>query len=73
MEIRYLVIMYRWGNEENHSYPIGYFKTEVSAIKHGTRERNNRANKYDPKIWELQDGLPTRIVQRLPEVELVNK
>ena len=66
MEISYLVIMYRWGDEENHSYPLGTYDRFQFAAKHGKREHTRRGGKYEPKIWELIDGTPGTVVKQLP-------
>ena len=49
----YVVMMYRWGNRENHSYVVGVFSTEEKAIEAAQEEDNNRARKYDPEILEV--------------------
>ena len=58
--------MYRWGNEENHSYPLGTFGNFQKAARNGKREHARRGGKYEPKIWELLDGLPVKVVKQLP-------
>ena len=47
----YVVHMYRWGDEELHSYIEGVYDSKELAEKHGAAEMESRANKYEPKIW----------------------
>lgn len=47
----YVVHMYRWGDEENHSYIEGVYDTMEKAVEAEKHEREWRANKYEGKIW----------------------
>ncbi|NOR27636.1 MAG: hypothetical protein GQ540_03795 [Lutibacter sp.] len=61
----YLVLMYRWGDRENHSYPLGVFDNLEETKVVGKFEKEYRGNKYDPfyfsgtlnikKDWKLLD------------------
>ena len=47
----YVVHMYRWGDEDAHSYIEGVYDNKATARKHGKAEQEWRDNKYEPKIW----------------------
>lgn len=49
---QYIVIMYRWGDTENHSYPIGVFSTMKKAKFAGEREEGDRGGKYTAFIYK---------------------
>lgn len=42
----YVVIAYRWGQRENHSYTLGVFNQEDTAIKCADSHTEYRAGKY---------------------------
>lgn len=46
----YVVHMFRWGDEELHSYVHCVCATEATAKTMGQQEKENRDNKYQPKI-----------------------
>lgn len=56
----YFVEMLRWGDHNNHSYPVGVFSTADIASEAADRERSHRGGKYEPAIYEfdLADALP---------------
>lgn len=47
----YLVIAYRWGDTECHSYPVGVYRTMRAAGDAAVSERNYRGGKYECKIY----------------------
>lgn len=47
----YIVQMYRWGDEDGHSYIEGVYSNRRLANKHGKSEQIARAGKYEYKIW----------------------
>jgi len=47
----YVVQMYRWGDEDLHSYIEGVYTNRSTARKHGRAEWNSRDHKYEFKIW----------------------
>lgn len=47
----FVVQMFRWGDQDAHSYIEGVYTTRRAANKHGNAERVSRAGKYEPKIW----------------------
>mgnify|MGYP000960774940 CR=1 FL=1 len=51
----YVVTMYRWGNQEEHSYVLGVWSNEELALLHGKNEESWRGGKYEPKVtsWEV--------------------
>jgi len=55
----YVTQMNRWGDETEHSYVIytGFNKTK--AISEGKEEKTLRGNKYDFKILEFEEEVPT--------------
>ena len=42
----FLVEMLRWGDRNNHSYPLGIFISETLAEKAAKYERDSRGGKY---------------------------
>lgn len=54
----YVVHMQRWGDPELHSYIIGVYRTQLQAEVQGLREKEWRANKYEPKIIEVELDAP---------------
>lgn len=53
----YIVIMYRWGNTEEHSYIKGIYSEYENAITNAENERENRGFKYEYKIlyWKIDE------------------
>ena len=47
----FMVIMYRWGSTEDHSYPIGVFTTKKKAEAAGKAENEYRGGKYEYAIF----------------------
>ena len=47
----YVVHMYRYGDEDGHSYIEGVYSNRKAAVKHGKAEEVSRAGKYEHKIW----------------------
>lgn len=48
--ILYIATMYRWGDEESHSYVLGVFETKELALAAGQSERDWRGGKYEVKV-----------------------
>lgn len=48
----YVVTMYRWGNKENHSYPLGVYTTLDTAKREGDKELDYRGGKYYPEVTQ---------------------
>lgn len=48
----YIVIAYRYGNSQLHSYLIGLFEDYDKAIKVAERERDRRGGKYECFIYD---------------------
>lgn len=57
----YVVQMYRWGNEDGHSYIEGVYDSRSLAKKHGMAEVQSRAGKYEFKIWVHPLNQPRRL------------
>ena len=49
-EYRFLLIMERWGDEENHSYPLALCKSLTDGLKKSLYNCEMRAGKYEPFI-----------------------
>lgn len=47
----YVTIMYRYGDQERHSYLLGVFDNPVLALKFGENESCYRVRKYYPGVW----------------------
>lgn len=47
----FLVIAERWSSPENHSYPIGVYKTLSSAVNNANKEMCFRGGKYGCVIY----------------------
>lgn len=47
----FLVIMNRWGSSENHTYPLGVYKTLDTAVFNAHKEVQQRGGKYSAQIW----------------------
>jgi hypothetical protein len=50
----FITIAYRWSNEQNHSYPVGAYKTLDSAINNANKEVCERGGKYGCKVYATQ-------------------
>jgi len=46
----YVVTMYRWGDQDAHSYPLGVYSQKTAAQKAGAKEQEYRGGKYEPGI-----------------------
>ncbi len=46
--------MYRWGNRENHSYPLGVFSKKEIAEHIAQCEEDGRGGKYTAEIKEIK-------------------
>jgi len=57
----YVVQMYRWGDEDGHSYIEGIYVNRRLANKHGKAEEVSRAGKYEFKIWTFTLNKPRRL------------
>ena len=57
----YVTQMYRWGNEDGHSYIEGVYDSLEQAEKHGAAEKLSRANKYEFKAWVHPLNEPRRL------------
>lgn len=44
--VMYIVIAYRWGNREKHSYIVGIFTNDKDAVNAAELETNFRGGKY---------------------------
>lgn len=47
----FLVLMNRWGDTENHTYPLGVYKTLDTAVFNSNKEVQKRGGKYSAQIW----------------------
>lgn len=47
----YVVQMYRWGDQDGHSYVEGVYDNREEADKHAKAEFDARGGKYEPRIW----------------------
>ena len=54
----HITTMYRWGDEESHSYVLGAFDDPQTAIEEGEKERINRGGgiKYCPEVIQVYMG-----------------
>jgi hypothetical protein len=61
----YVVHAYRWGNRENHNYPVGVYSTEALALKAATDEESHRGGKYACEVyeWVMDEGVAGRSEQ----------
>jgi hypothetical protein len=48
----YVVIAYRWGSQESHSYLVGCNTKKSKAIKMAEKEADYRGGKYDCWVYE---------------------
>jgi hypothetical protein len=48
----FFVVLYRWGDDNNHSYPVGAFDTEAEAVIVAEWAISQRGGKYDAEIYE---------------------
>lgn len=52
----YVVTMYRWGDNENHSYVVGAFVDDPDkAIRLGKEMMEYRGRKYEPEVVCFDD------------------
>ena len=49
----YVVIAYKWGDNENHSYTVGVFDSKHKAIKCADSHRDYRGGKYACDVESL--------------------
>ena len=54
----YITTMYRWGNNENHSYVRYAGFSKHKAIKIGETEQERRGQKYSPQVVEFTPDDP---------------
>jgi hypothetical protein len=50
----FVTIAYRWSNEQDHSYPVGAYRTLDSAINNANKEVQKRGGKYGCKVYATQ-------------------
>lgn len=48
----YTVHAYRWGEREDHSYPVGVYTKKYLAISAAKAEENWRGGKYECEVYE---------------------
>lgn len=48
----YVVIAYRWNNDENHSYLVGAVPDKKTAIDIAEKEADDRGGKYGVRVYE---------------------
>lgn len=53
----YVVIAYRWGDCENHSYLVGTTFRKDNAIKMAQKENEYRGGKYTCTVYEVLNGV----------------
>jgi hypothetical protein len=68
----YIVTAYRWGDREKHSYVVGVFDNEETAIKEAKLETEFRGGKYECEVrsMELNESLKYKnydVVLALPK------
>ena len=56
IEFVYVVIAYRWGSQEMHSYLVYTGFSESEAIKKAEEEANCRGGKYECWIYKCEPG-----------------
>jgi len=54
----HVVLMRRWGNEEDHHYVLGVYSDPDDAAAAGEAEKYARANKYEPHIEQVYLDTP---------------
>jgi len=53
----YVVTMYRWGDNENHSYVVGAFVDDLDkAVQLGHEVMEYRGGKYEPEIVSFDNS-----------------
>lgn len=52
----YIVIAYRYGSTEDHSYPLGVFNKKHKAIITADEETRQRGGKYGCRVYEVEMG-----------------
>jgi len=64
----YVVVMYRWGDRQKHSYVLGVWTRREAALKSADDEEVYRGGKYEAEVLRFplnsRDGW--RIVKKLP-------
>jgi len=50
----FITVAYRWSDEQDHSYPVGAYKTLESAINNANKEVCERGGKYGCKVFATQ-------------------
>ena len=61
----YTVRACRWGDADNHSYIVGVYPTEQTALKAADIEEEWRGGKYECEIqeWTVGEGIEGREVK----------
>ena len=54
--IVYVIIMYRWGDENSHSYFEGVGSDKEIALNRAQRAEKHKDNKYEAEIIEVEVG-----------------
>lgn len=52
----YVTTMYRYGNREKHSYVLGVWSDQDTALRAGNTEALWRGDKYEPEVTEWVVG-----------------
>lgn len=52
----YVVIAYRWGSQEMHSYLVYTGFSESEAINEAEKEANSRGGKYECWVYKCEPG-----------------
>ena len=60
----YIVIAYRWGARENHSYFVGLFDKKHAALKCAEKENDHRGGKYECEVIETEISKKWRDAKR---------
>jgi hypothetical protein len=53
----YIVIMYRYGDNDSYSYILGLFTNFEKAILEAEKDKQYRGNKYEPTIYEIEPNV----------------
>lgn len=56
IEFVYVVIAYRWGSQEMHSYLVYTGFSESEAINEAEKEANSRGRKYECWVYKCEPG-----------------
>lgn len=66
MKSVYIVMGYRWGDFDGHSYIVGVYATEGQAMAKALHEEEYRGGKYTCRVVEHEvDGPELRVVKEL--------